>query len=178
MRNTAGNPMEGGACIVKITAMKSFFSPMLAIMALLTSCGSPAGERPVYRVQKHAPTPQLTGRAGDPAWQAAGLLTDFRFPWQDRPAPATAFRALWNEEFLSFQFVVRDDDIVLGEGKTQEEAVLGSDRVELFFAADPEMGTWKSDFLVNLGIGTTKNLFPRLPRLSFDEAERKYALTR
>lgn len=41
---------------------------------------------------------------------------------------------------------------------------------EAFFAGDPEMGSWKSDFLVNLGIGTTSRLFPRLPRLAFDEA--------
>lgn len=39
-----------------------------------------------------------------------------------------------------------------------------------FFLDDPEMKTWRSDFLVNLGYGTTKNLFPRLPRLDFDEA--------
>lgn len=39
-----------------------------------------------------------------------------------------------------------------------------------FFANDPQMKDWKSDFLVNLGYGTTKNLFPRLPRLAFDEA--------
>ncbi len=112
---------------------------ILALMAWNTSCDSPPEERAVYRVQKHAPTPPLTGRADDPAWQAAEALTDFRFPWQERPAPATAFRALWNEEFLSFQFVVHDDDIVLGEGETQEQAVLGSDRVELFFAADPDL---------------------------------------
>jgi 3-hydroxypropanoate dehydrogenase len=39
-----------------------------------------------------------------------------------------------------------------------------------FFEADPAMKDWKSDFLVNLGYGTTRNLFPRLPRLPFDEA--------
>ena len=39
-----------------------------------------------------------------------------------------------------------------------------------FFANDPDMKAWKSDILINLGYGTTKNLFPRLPRLDFDEA--------
>lgn len=39
---------------------------------------------------------------------------------------------------------------------------------ELFFA-----GTgWKSNFLVNLGYGDPAGLFPRSPRLSFDEAAR------
>jgi 3-hydroxypropanoate dehydrogenase len=30
--------------------------------------------------------------------------------------------------------------------------------------------TWKSNFLCNLGYGTDENLFPRSPRLDFDEA--------
>ena len=37
---------------------------------------------------------------------------------------------------------------------------------ELFFAGT----TWKSNFLVNLGYGDPAGLFPRSPRLSFDEA--------
>lgn len=39
-----------------------------------------------------------------------------------------------------------------------------------FFAGDAGRESWKSDILVNIGYGTTKNLFPRLPRLPFDEA--------
>jgi 3-hydroxypropanoate dehydrogenase len=37
---------------------------------------------------------------------------------------------------------------------------------ELFFAGT----SWKSNFLVNLGYGDMQGLFPRSPRLSFDEA--------
>jgi 3-hydroxypropanoate dehydrogenase len=32
--------------------------------------------------------------------------------------------------------------------------------------------SWKSNFLVNLGYGDESGLFPRSPRLSFDEAAR------
>ncbi len=39
---------------------------------------------------------------------------------------------------------------------------------EMFFAGT----TWKSNFLVNLGYGDPAGLFPRSPRLSFDEAAR------
>lgn len=39
-----------------------------------------------------------------------------------------------------------------------------------FFAGDPDRKTWKSDFLVNLGYGSGEKIFPRLPRLGFDEA--------
>ena len=41
---------------------------------------------------------------------------------------------------------------------------------ETFFKGDPEMGTWRSNFLCNLGYGTTDTLFPRSPRLAFDDA--------
>lgn len=39
-----------------------------------------------------------------------------------------------------------------------------------FFKDDPDMGAWRSNFLINLGYGTQDLLFPRLPRLSFDAA--------
>ena len=41
---------------------------------------------------------------------------------------------------------------------------------ETFFKNDPEMGAWRSNFLCNLGYGTSEKLFPRSPRLSFEEA--------
>lgn len=41
---------------------------------------------------------------------------------------------------------------------------------EEFFKNDPDMKHWRSNFLLNLGYGTTENLFPRSPRLAFDEA--------
>ena len=43
---------------------------------------------------------------------------------------------------------------------------------ETFFKNDPEMGAWRSNFLINLGYGTTEKLFPRLPKLGFDEGAR------
>ncbi|WP_394693338.1 malonic semialdehyde reductase [Hyphobacterium sp.] len=39
-----------------------------------------------------------------------------------------------------------------------------------FFANDPLRSSWTTNFLVNLGYGSGENQFPRLPRLSFDEA--------
>lgn len=39
-----------------------------------------------------------------------------------------------------------------------------------FFAGDPETASWRSNFLCNIGYGTDENLFPRLPRLDFEEA--------
>ena len=69
-------------------------------------------------------------------WSAADVLTDFSFPWEQREAPQTEFRALWDEKCLHFRFDCTDDDIVLPDGPTAKERVLGSDRVEIFFAPD------------------------------------------
>ena len=40
---------------------------------------------------------------------------------------------------------------------------------EEFFKNDSEMGAWRSNFLINVGYGTTEKLFPRLPKLGFDQ---------
>lgn len=39
-----------------------------------------------------------------------------------------------------------------------------------FFASDPVMKTWRSNFLVNIGHGDDTRVHPRAPRLDFDEA--------
>lgn len=69
-------------------------------------------------------------------WNHAVQLTDFTFPWDSTPPPHTCFRALWNEENLLFRFDCVDEDLVLGEGDTLKDRVLGSDRVEIFCAPD------------------------------------------
>lgn len=80
------------------------------------------------------PVRRLVGSSLD--WQTAVCLRDFTFPWENTPAPQTEFRALWDDEKLYFRFVCVDEDLVLGSGETLKERVLGSDRVELFFAPD------------------------------------------
>jgi hypothetical protein len=71
-------------------------------------------------------------------WSAAVPLTDFAFPWESTPAPFTEFRALHSpiDDRLHFRFECIDHDLVLGEGKTAKERVLGSDRVEIFFTPE------------------------------------------
>ncbi len=69
------------------------------------------------------------------------LLEDFQFPWTDRPCPWTAFSAVWDGETFAFRFEVEDDDLVLDPSSDPDTAVLGSDRVELFFATSPDLST-------------------------------------
>jgi hypothetical protein len=71
-----------------------------------------------------------------PDWTQAEVLTDFSFPWENREAPVTEFRALWDDEYLHFRFDCIDHDLVLGQGVTVKERVLDSDRVEIFLTPD------------------------------------------
>lgn len=43
---------------------------------------------------------------------------------------------------------------------------------ETFFKNDPDMSAWRTNFLCNIGYGTKEKLFPRQPKLTFDEAAR------
>ncbi|MCB1090818.1 MAG: carbohydrate-binding family 9-like protein, partial [Verrucomicrobiae bacterium] len=75
-------------------------------------------------------------------WTAAHCLTDFCFPWEDRPVPQTEFRALWDATHLRFRFDCIDDDLVLGDGATAMDKVIGSDRVEIFLAPSLELNPY------------------------------------
>jgi len=80
----------------------------------------------------------VDGVLDDVAWDEARVETSFSFPWQDRNAPATEFRALADDTRLYFAFVVEDDDLVIDPGDG-EEAVARGDRVELFFTPDTSL---------------------------------------
>ncbi|MDZ4404401.1 carbohydrate-binding family 9-like protein [Prosthecobacter sp.] len=69
-------------------------------------------------------------------WSQAEALTDFTFAWEDRAAPKTEFRALWDETHVHFRFDCQDEDLVLPDGPTAKDRVIDSDRVEIFFAPD------------------------------------------
>ena len=84
----------------------------------------------------------IDGSGGDLGWQSAHVLTDFSFPWTNRTPPATDFRALWNEQRLYFRFGVTDTDVVLGEGASAMEKVIGSDRVEIFISTEPRLSPY------------------------------------
>jgi hypothetical protein len=79
---------------------------------------------------------QVHAASGGVDWARAVCLSDFRFPWETTAPPATEFRALHTPERLYFRFDCVDDDLVLGQGATEKERVLGSDRVEIFVTPD------------------------------------------
>jgi hypothetical protein len=79
---------------------------------------------------------QVHAARGGVDWSRAVCLNDFRFPWEVTAEAATEFRALHTAERLCFRFDCVDEDLVLGQGATEKERVLGSDRVEIFMTPD------------------------------------------
>lgn len=75
-------------------------------------------------------------------WEKANVEARFSFPWENRPAPRTEFRALFDERALYFAFVVDDDDLVLAEEYRSKDDVVREDRVELFFARDEKLAEY------------------------------------
>jgi hypothetical protein len=105
---------------------------------------SSAGKSKIYEATRLAEGQSIAidGHGGDPLWQSAHVLTDFSFPWTKQTPPATEFRALWNKQHLYFRFDVCDTDVVLAEGASVMQKVVGSDRVEIFFSTGPELNPY------------------------------------
>ena len=106
------------------------------------SCrSSPDSSVEIYRVRATDGEFEIDGSLDEPGWADAELETDFTFPWQEREAPATEFRALTGATHFYFAFRVEDAAIVVDDG-ADEEAVARGDRVELFFSPDSSLETY------------------------------------
>jgi hypothetical protein len=92
-------------------------------------------DRPMKRYPVHAVS-------GGVDWSQAACLSDFRFPWETTAPAPTEFRALHTATRLCFRFDCIDLDLVLGQGATEKERVLGSDRVEIFMTPDLELNPY------------------------------------
>ncbi len=81
---------------------------------------------------------------------------------------ATAFR---NGTLQSAYFLFAARALGLDTGPMSGFSNEGVDE-EFFLSCDDEMKTWRSNWICNLGYGTSENLFDRSPRLSFEQAGR------
>lgn len=95
-----------------------------------------------YSVNKTTAPVKITGQGTDPAWSKAEVLTDFTYPWRDESAPATAFKALWDDTHFYFLYRATDPDIVTKERGLGERDAVDSDRVEIFFKANDDMNPY------------------------------------
>lgn len=81
----------------------------------------------------------LDGRADEPAWKQAEVESHFVFPWTNRPAPDTTFRALCDGTNLFFTFSAKDADIVVLDKLRDKEDEVFEDRVEVYFSRDEKL---------------------------------------
>jgi len=81
----------------------------------------------------------IDGIINEPAWKKAASEKDFIFPWEQRGAPLTKFRAFCDDEFFYFCFQVHDEEPVFEENFDSESVVDVEDRVEIFFARDEKL---------------------------------------
>lgn len=96
-----------------------------------------------YTVKKvSAGTIEITGKGDAALWSTANLLTDFTYPWEKAPAPATAFSALWDEQWLYCLYRVKDSSVMIYKNNNDKKETGSSDRVEIFLKADDSMSPY------------------------------------
>jgi 3-hydroxypropanoate dehydrogenase len=82
--------------------------------------------------------------------------------------PAAAEHGFRNGTLQGAYLILAARSLGLDCGPMSGFDVAGVDNA--FLAPYPDTKDWKSNFLCSIGYGTEENLFPRLPRLEFEEA--------
>lgn len=72
-------------------------------------------------------------------WAKANILNDFSSPWNDSHPQKTAFRALYNEQFLFLKYDIEDQNLLVYNHSDLNRAIGQSDRVEIFFRKNEEL---------------------------------------
>lgn len=109
---------------------------LLAITIASVFFSSAAYSGDTYLIRHVDKSPVIDAIEADSAWDKAETLTQFTFPWDTKLAPATEFKAVWDNEAIYFRYRVSDKHVTIGEG---ERGALDSDRVEIFLAKNNEL---------------------------------------
>jgi hypothetical protein len=81
----------------------------------------------------------VDGVLDEAQWSLAAIESDFVFPWQERAAPSTDFRALCDDDYFYFAFRAMDADLFVLTELPEEGYAVFEDRVEMYFARDDQM---------------------------------------
>jgi hypothetical protein len=84
----------------------------------------------------------LDGERTEDVWQLSDSIGSFTNPWNSGICPETSLSMLKDSKYLYFFFDVKDDDLVMEDGFSNERDVEKEDRVELFFSKDKEMNDY------------------------------------
>jgi 3-hydroxypropanoate dehydrogenase len=150
---TAANTTPARFVFVKSKAAKEKLAPALAPGNLEKTMSAPMTVIVGYDLDFHEKLPYLFPHADAKAW--------FDGPRETRQTPALLNSALQGAYLI---MAARALGLDTGPMGGFDHAIVN----EAFFAGT----TIKSSFLINLGIGDAASIFPRSPRLSFEEAAR------
>ena len=151
MGPTSANTSPARFVFLRTAEAKERLKPALSAGNLDKTMAAPVTVIVAYDPQFFEQLPKLFPHADARAW----------FAGNDALATETAFR---NATLQGAYLIMAARAVGLDTG-----AMSGFDKAkvdEAFFASSG----WKSNFLVNLGHGDGAGLFPRSPRLAFDEA--------
>lgn len=95
-----------------------------------------------YTVKKTDSKFIITGKGDAPQWQHATALTDFHYPWENEAAPPTTFKALHNDAWVYFLFVIEDSHVNIRRKKDHKTEVAASSRAEIFFRIDGDLNPY------------------------------------
>jgi hypothetical protein len=109
------------------------------IFAAAAGCASTPCPKTYHVRYVHEAEINVDGTLDESDWNKAYCERGFSFPWEERTAPATEFRALRDDDSLYLIFNVHDDDVVVEEKFDAENVVAREDRVEIFFACDDKL---------------------------------------
>lgn len=84
----------------------------------------------------------MDGHLDEAQWSLATIESDFIFPWEERIAPDTDFRALCDNDYFYFAFHVMDADLFVLADLPEEGYAVFEDRVEMYFARDDRMQSY------------------------------------
>ena len=99
------------------------------LLTLLPGCAQKPPAPKTYTAQSATSAAiNVDGRLNEPEWRQAYAEGDFAFPWEERMAPLTQFRALITGEALCFSFLVDDASLVI-EPFVDESTLDKEDRV-------------------------------------------------
>jgi len=150
---TSANSSPARFVFVRTAEGKAKLKPALSEGNLAKTMTAPVTAIVAYDTRFYDELPKLFPHADARSW----------FAGNDALAEVTAFS---NGTLQGAYLIIAARAVGLDTG-----AMSGFDNTkvdEAFFAGT----SWKSNFLINLGYGDESGLFPRSPRLSFDEAAR------
>lgn len=98
-------------------------------------------------------------------WEKANCLTDFTSPWNNDPVLKIEFRALWDLDYLYFNFQVFDSEVYIDRKDNSTDSICNSDRVELFFRKDEKLSPY---YCLEMDVDARILDFEAYPNWNFD----------